>query len=81
MISVDHARRMFTLHPMDADFSYANLLAEGPQSCKSLEIRVADWYAQHHLPRESWRTADDVNTLWGSITGSRLAWLPGWDHG
>jgi tetratricopeptide (TPR) repeat protein len=62
MVSVDHARRRFMLHPMDADFAYAELPTEGARSRKSLEIRVADWYARHRLPRESWRTADDVTS-------------------
>jgi tetratricopeptide (TPR) repeat protein len=60
MVTVDHAGRRFMLHPMDADFAYAALPAEGAQSRRSLETRVADWYARHRLPRDSWRTADDV---------------------
>jgi tetratricopeptide (TPR) repeat protein len=60
MLSVDHARRRFMLHPMDADFAYAALPSEGTRSRESLEIWVADWYAQHRLPQERWRTADDV---------------------
>lgn len=60
MVSVDHSRRRFALHPMDADFAYAALPADGPLGRAALESRVADWYAQHRLPRDQWQTADDV---------------------
>lgn len=60
MVSVDTARRRFTLHPMDADFAYAALPGEGPLGRPALEARVADWYARHRLPPDQWRTADDV---------------------
>ncbi|MGK5543200.1 tetratricopeptide repeat protein [Streptomyces sp. URMC 127] len=60
MVTVDRARRMFALHPMDADFIYGELPSDGLLGCRSLNRRVADWYARQKPPREQWRSVDDV---------------------
>ncbi|MFI1176692.1 tetratricopeptide repeat protein [Streptomyces melanogenes] len=60
MVTVDRARRMFALHPMDADFIYGELPPDGLLGCRSLNRRVADWYARQKPPRDQWRSVDDV---------------------
>ncbi|MEV5080575.1 tetratricopeptide repeat protein [Streptomyces sp. NPDC056159] len=60
MVTVDRARRMFALHPMDADFIYRELPREGLLGYRSLNRRVADWYARQKPPRQQWRSVEDV---------------------
>ncbi|MCF3102352.1 tetratricopeptide repeat protein [Streptomyces roseoverticillatus] len=60
MVTVDRARRMFALHPMDADFIYGELPRDGLLGYRSLNRRVADWYARQKPPRDQWRSVDDV---------------------
>ncbi|WP_433332942.1 tetratricopeptide repeat protein [Spirillospora sp. CA-294931] len=59
LISVDRGNRVFALHPLDADLAYGALPYEGPWSRRTLERRVAAWYARNRRPLP-WRSVTDA---------------------
>ncbi|MDT0317281.1 serine protease [Streptomyces millisiae] len=63
LLSASRANRTFALHPMDADLAYAAMPWEGELGRRSVERRVAEWYASIAPPRSAWRTPDDVRPI------------------
>lgn len=64
IVSVDRATKTVTLHPIDQDYAYSQLLEEGTgeSACtrQALERRAADYYVQLRTPPETWKTIDDL---------------------
>ncbi|WP_242907446.1 tetratricopeptide repeat protein [Actinomadura terrae] len=61
MLSVDRRRRIYALHPMDADIAYRTLAIEGPLGQQVLERRAAGWYSRQHK-QPPWRSVVDVDS-------------------
>ncbi|QIJ65005.1 hypothetical protein [Streptomyces sp. JB150] len=52
--------RTYSLLPMDTDIARADLARRAPLLARRLHRRAADWYARTAIPREEWRTPQDV---------------------
>jgi tetratricopeptide (TPR) repeat protein len=59
-VSVDRPTRTVNLHPIDRDYVYGALPADGDYSRHALEIRAADYYVAQRLPAEQWQRIDDL---------------------
>jgi tetratricopeptide (TPR) repeat protein len=60
MVTVHRGSRTFAVHPMDADFIRAGLPRPGLLGRRTLDRRVADWYAREKPSKSCWRSVDDV---------------------
>ncbi len=68
-VTLDKRSGLYSLHPIDRDYAYRLLPEEAsapqdtpaaPYTRANLARRAADYYAENRLPRELWRTIDDL---------------------
>ncbi|MBI5928120.1 MAG: tetratricopeptide repeat protein [Chloroflexi bacterium] len=60
MVTIDRASGLISLHPIDADYAYAQLDERGPSNREVLERRAATYYEQMRIAPDFWRGAQDL---------------------
>ncbi len=61
MVTIDRASGLISLHPIDADYAYAQLEERGPSSREALERRAAAYYEQMRIAPDFWRGVQDLD--------------------
>ncbi len=60
MVTIDRNSGLISLHPIDADYAYAQLEERGSSSRQILERRAAAYYEQMRIAPDFWRGVQDL---------------------
>jgi tetratricopeptide (TPR) repeat protein len=60
LVSFDRATRLLSLHSLDQDYLYRQVLASGKENMQKLESLAGDYWRTIRKPEETWQTLRDV---------------------